>query len=377
MKPVFHRRAFWSIAGLFLLAFAGWEAVQIARGGRTGFVNAHLPPPLQSRSGERPLLVRETQTGDPIANYLARAKRGMTEQEVRWMLEDFEAQGLDRSEDQLPDFAAAKVHRKKLEAWYLSALSEGLSLTAAQKEEVKAKLESRFASDLQNIEALKNWSAEWKEKHPGHTLCGADLSDAYRRFFQFPATLFHDSSFAPWNVSQLTEIQSSITLRFWRIEDDKHQNENDPFASSDQTAEPRDWLYTAKGMEGSDPFSDSPQSTLRETPGVPAMQDPLSGNLTAFPNYTELWTATSEDGQCVEAYLPCGNILPLTPDQMPLWEKSYDLAAQALLCHPAQLRLALLQQPGLPQTLRKELDREPPQKVPNPPVKPAASAVSE
>jgi hypothetical protein len=122
-----------------------------------------------------------------------------------------------------------------------------------------------------------------------------------------------------------------------------------------------------------DPSAEPGDSTLYQMPGLPAMQDPLTGNLIEFSNFTGFLAR----GERNEAYLPCGNILPLTPDQMPFWEKSYDLAAQALLCHPAQLRLALLQLPGLAQTLRKEFDREPSQNVPNPPVKPAASAVSE
>lgn len=367
---------FWWFAGLFLLGLAGWEAVQLNSGGRKAFAGALLPPPLRSRSGERPVLVRETQTGDPVANYLARAKRGMTQQEVRWMLEDFEAAGLNRDDDEL-DFSKAQAHRKKLEEWYLAALSEGLSFTPAQKSEVKAKMDALFVYDLQQLEGLEECGREWKRQHPDQSLCGADLTHANRRFSYFPATLFFDSSFAPWNLVQLTESQRALTLRFWRIEDWKRENENNPFFGSGDDAEPDDWLYTAKGREGADPFSGSPQSTPRTMPEVPAMQDPLSGNLTEFPNYTELLTATSEDGQRVEAYLPCGNILPLTPDQTRLWEKSYDLAAQALLCHPAQLRLALLQQPELAQTLRKELDREPSQTAPNPPVKPAASAVSE
>jgi hypothetical protein len=359
LKPAFQRPAFWSLAGLFLLAFAGWEAMQITRGGRTGFADAHLPPPLQSRSGERPLLVRETQTGDSIANYLIRAKRGMTEQEVRWMIEDFEAAGLDRYEEALSDFEVAKVLRKKHEEWYLTALGEGLSLTREQKEGAQAKLAALFSRDLQIIAGLGQQSSNASEVIGDETLPKENVFKFKLRFGCF--LLGSGSACAPWNLADLTEAQTSLTLKFWRIEEWKREKESNPLLDSGDDAESDDWLYTAKGREGGDPFSDSPQSTLRAMPGVPAMQDPLSGNLTEFPN-TELWIATSEDGQRVDAYLPCGNILPLTPDQMPLWERSYDLAAQALLCHPAQLRLALLQQPGLAQTLREQLDRAPSQR---------------
>lgn len=332
MKPAFHRRAFWSFAGLFLLGLAGWEAVQVNSGGRKAFAGAILPPPLRSRSGERPQAVREIQAGDPIANYLARAKRGMTEQEVRWMLEDFEAAGLDRVEDELVDLSAAKAHRQKLEEWYLSALSEGLSLTPEQKEEVKVRLDARFANDLQNVEELKNSSVGWKKQHPDQSLCGADLSEAYQRFCRFRARLFFDSSFAPWNVVQLSEQQTAVTVRYWLIEDWKRQSAEDPFWDPDKV-EPEYWLYD----KAHDPFAEPIQQTI--------IQDPIAGNL----------LENSGPMTCRQHILQSA-VFAFTPEQVPSWNEAASLLAQAKCCHPAQLRMALLEDPNLFQSMRTELD---------------------
>jgi hypothetical protein len=241
---------------------------------------------------------------------------------------------LDRSEDQLPDFAAAKVHRKKLGAWYLTALGEGLGLTAAQMKEAKEKLDLLFARDLQDLERFKESAVETQRRSPG-TVCSEELSAAYGRFYEFPATTYFDLSFAPWNLARLSDDQTGLTLRFWRLK----TKEPDPFDSHE-----------------------SDLSRLSFLAGLPVVQDPLTGNLIDIHYFGEIPIQGTKDGQMIPAYLPCSNVLPLTPDQMPLASKFGDLAAQSLFCHPAQLRLALLQQPHLAQILREQLDRPPSQR---------------
>lgn len=342
MKPSSHRRVFWSFAGLFLLAFAGWEAVQLNSGGRKTFAGAHLPPPLRSRSGERPLLVREKETGDPVANYLARAKRGMSEQEVRWMLEDFEAAGLNRPKDQLPDIAAAKAHRKKLEAWYLAALSEGLSLTSGQKEEMQARLDVRFGSDLQRLEELKSSSGEWEER-PGYVFRGGkDLWDAYEQFYGFSVGLFNDSAFAPWNVTQLSEDQIAITLRYWLFEEWNRLSADNPFGSFEPPAhtEPWFWLYN---KEQYNPFAEPERKTV--------IQDPITGNL-----------LENRGPVMYREHIVKSGVFAFTPDQISSWNEADSLLAQAMSCHPAQLRMALLEEPNLVRWMRAELDSTAPRK---------------
>jgi hypothetical protein len=343
LKPLFHRRTFWSIAGLFLLGFAGWEAVQLNSGGRKAFADALSPPPLRSRSGERPLAVREKETGDPVANYLARAKRGMTEQEARWMLEDFEAQGLDRSEDQLSDTAAAKAQRKRQEAWYLAALSEGLSLTPGQKEEMKAGLDVRFESDLQRLEELKSSSGERGERRPGYIfLGGSDLWDAYEQFYRFSVRLFNDSAFAPWNVTQLSEDQTAITLRYWLIDDWKRLDEDSPFGPFDSPDRPEPWFWLYD-KERYNPFAEPERKTV--------IQDPTTGNL-----------LENRGPVIYREHVVRSGVFAFTPDQIPSWNEADSLLSQAMSCHPAQLRMALLEEPKLARWMRAELDGTAPRK---------------
>lgn len=331
MKPVFQRRAFWSFAGLFLLGFAGWEAVRVTRGGGKAFVHALLPPALRSRSGERPLVVREKEMSDPIANYLARAKRGMAESEVRWMLEDFEAAGLGQTDDELDalDLTAAKEHRKKLEEWYLTALDEGLSLTLEQKEEAKAKLNALFALDLQRVVQVEQQLGDRVSEIGDESLIESDLKRA-KALFTYERALFCTSSFAPWNLVSLSQDQTAITLRYWVIEEWKRQNQDNVSGSSEQR-EPEYWRHE------SDPFAELESQTL--------IQDPITGNLMENP------------GPVVDRdHLLQSMVFPFSPDQIPSWNQASDLMTQARCCHPAQLRMVLLEDPDLFQRMRAELD---------------------
>jgi len=320
LKLSFHRRAFWSFAGLFLLGLAGWEAVQVIRGERTSFSKALLPPPLRSRSGERPALVRETTAGDPIANYLARAKRGMTESEVRWMLEDFQAAGLDQN-PAVPE--VARLLRKKQQEWYLMALKEGLSLTQEQEDQAKSKLEEVFARDFQVLQ-----SEEWVVIHaldaPGGWWASRTENPEVQLKFWALDQWFYNPAAAPWNLCELDTAQKSLTLKEW----------------VPQGA----WVYTNRQLPPDwDPFSGD------VLPSVPTIQDPVSGNLLEF----------SGSGKNPADYLFCAEVFPLTPDQASLSEQDGHFLAQARLCHPAQLRMALLVQRGLAQTLAESISGYP------------------
>jgi hypothetical protein len=335
LNPFFQRPVFWSIAGLFLLGFAGWEAVQLNSGGRKTFAGAHLPPPLRSRSGERPLLVRETQTGDPVANYLARAKRGMTEQEVRWMLEDFEAAGLSRPQDELEalDMTAAKAHRQKLEEWYLVALSEGLSLTSTQQEDAKKQLAVHFAFDLQRV-AEREWQLRERTQDADVEPLSFIEGHLERAKARFRYHTVFSSSFAPWNLVQLTESQTSLTLRFWVIADWQRRGEKDPFWSPDRP-EPEDWLC----------YKDEPKDPGAGPESQTIIQDPTTGNL-----------LENSGPMAYREHALQSAVFAFTPEQIPAWNQAASLLAQAKCCHPAQLRMALLEEPRLFGWMRAELD---------------------
>jgi len=293
VKPSSYRPVFWSLAGLFLLGFAGWEVVQLTRGRRKAF-DALLPPPLRSRSGERPSLVREAPTADPVANYLARAKRGMTEQEVRWMLEDFEAAGLD-IDLKLQNPSGYRNLREKQQRWYLAALREALSLSDMQVTQAAQRL-----TDLLNRDEKNYWlHADEPDVLNENTGVGCRLLDYLQ-----PECWLQDTCFAPWALCELTAAQLSLT---WKSGAD-HAN---------RVREVAIWML-------------EPQL-------LPVIQDPITGNEQEFYSKDQ----KGRGGQ-IPYYLRGSTIFPLTPDQQRMASFSANWMAQCKVCQPAQLRMAFL-----------------------------------
>jgi hypothetical protein len=77
---------------------------------------------------------------DPVPGYVARSEKGLSDQEIRWIAQDFRNAGLDRSTDAIATGEEAFVVRSAQERWYLSSLVDALGLTPQQSTEAAAKL---------------------------------------------------------------------------------------------------------------------------------------------------------------------------------------------------------------------------------------------
>jgi hypothetical protein len=76
------------------------------------------------------------------------------------------------------------------------------------------------------------------------------------------------------------------------------------------------------------------------------MKDPASGNLIEYPPPSIMDLACHLLGTIRGGIMDISTAFPLTPDQT-LADHRNDLAAQARMLHPAQLRMALLLNPSL------------------------------
>lgn len=99
--------------------------------------------------------------------YLMKAERGMTEDEVRWVVEDFVALGLDV---EYPEDKTAEGYlalRKARENWYLAALVSGLRLTDEQEREARKRMgvlrEKDYAEFVEYLDGLKSFEHEGEE----------------------------------------------------------------------------------------------------------------------------------------------------------------------------------------------------------------------
>lgn len=156
--------AVWMMLALILSLGGVWLAMRVA----SGAVAAHAAagPAKPGKASERKPL-GET---DVVEDYTARCQKGMTARQVRWIVEDFQKEGLDDGpgsfraiiemilepldiagadeqeleELSIDDETAAKLKTLGLELasrqqrWYAGALADGLRLSPEQKLELKA-----------------------------------------------------------------------------------------------------------------------------------------------------------------------------------------------------------------------------------------------
>lgn len=193
----------WLVSAILLSVLACWLALRASGGGAedkpksTALAGAMLP----GKTSER--LPRDEQPVDVVEDYLARCKKGMTAQEVRWIVEDFQRAGLDAPSegDRIEKFVAVRLAQHR---WYLDLLADGLAMDAGQRRVASEKLWLLADEATQTIakELTEHDASVGKllEKQPRIL---EDLIDAEQ--------WLEDERYAPWNLVDLSEAQLSLT----------------------------------------------------------------------------------------------------------------------------------------------------------------------
>lgn len=192
-----------------LIVFTAVRQIQVAAAEK---LRSHqpLPPPAKTRHAIRPVVL--PWSGDPVADYVARCTKGMTDKEIRWVIEDLKSADLDQfpftdgaTDEVLVTYLAAQ-HR-----WYHAALVDGLRLTREQSAQVAKKLGELF----------KNAKIDVREK----PITGDLNAPVVSRFEIAIPTLWRmreygflkasEIDMAPWNLCQLTSNQERLSWRGW------------------------------------------------------------------------------------------------------------------------------------------------------------------
>ncbi len=343
--------AIWLVLAFFL-TFAGfWQAkVVIAR----DFQARHqaLPPPAKTKNATRPQPAEFT--GDVVADYVARCEKGMTDQEIGWILEDFQNAGLGGdllgpnrvhlTRDELAgrhkeffDLRAAQ-HR-----WYLGALVDGFRLNPEQSAVASKRLSDLF--DLAKTDFIEAFNAplagqeseaEWKTvaaQHPVEELITSNrwLND-------------QELAFIPWNLCPLTPAQEKLTWKSWM---DKSQEERSAIT---ELAEATLEKQAAIG-------------NLAETTREPD-NDPLT-RILPYPPRT--WGELGHTVLLAPVYFYSANVIfPFLDRQKfpPMEgllkkESGENFLTKFRALHPAQLKVLLLMQPELIPTIERALNGDP------------------
>ena len=249
--------------------------------------------------------------------YLMKAKRGMTEDEVRWVVEDFVALGLDV---EYPEDKTAEGYlalRKARENWYLAALVSGLRLTDEQEREARKRMgvlrEKDYAEFVEYLDGLKSFEHEGKEMKVFDGGKARALMDADQ--------WMNHEGYSPWELCLLSKDQLAVT-RF------RHENPDD-------TEKFKDWLVGAAEAE-----DDSVDSKLSEELAYDV------GNMYALG---------------LMGWASVDSIFPLTRKQgdMLLGEGKVrspkDFSELAMVLQPEQLKMYVLFHPQVVEELAKEL----------------------
>ncbi len=343
----------WFVSAILLSVLGVWLALR-ASGGEaedkpksTALAGAMLP----GKTSER--LPRGEETVDVVEDYLARCKKGMTAQEVRWIVEDFQRAGLGddplsyvskiahslkepshESEGKVNAELAARLRTASLEcariqrAWFGNALADGLRLDPAQRKAMKERLDAALAKDREQFEnrtkalLLYLGAAGSRDQE-----LSADLVAEIERLIGEPAlAVTHgffegltyadflgtpnwltDERYAPWKLCDLSSEQDAVTRR---SEAEKERHEHEEFNAGREFYVPHTWLIRPT------PF----RSSLAET--------------------REIHVADGDFGQLAAA----GSIFPLEEVQLFEGDEFVRINDPTRL-HPAQLKMLLLFEP--------------------------------
>ncbi len=205
-------------AGCLLLAIALYFAIDQSEqknGDVSGTKRAPTTKPHPRDRDER--MIR---TKNPCEEFEAARKRGMTEEEVRWVVEDFDETRL--WEVRPPDAPAEDLYgrRKNEQKWYLDTLVKGFGLTGEQKKEAKRNLREALIEDFAAYsEAEKAGDAITIYFSTGdpfqRTVDPTDqtkfLSEATPAASLLGVSLWLSRSrMAPWNLCKFEESQQEI-----------------------------------------------------------------------------------------------------------------------------------------------------------------------
>lgn len=219
----------WILLASLFMGMALWQA-QVSVNREAARKHEVLGPLANTRHAVRP--VPAVSNIDPVADYIARCEKGMTVQEIRWALTDFENVGLAVGHN-MTEWSEARVstYRKTQRRWYLSCLVEGLNLS---REQEKQALGAMRRLSRQEYESHREFLAKTKttEREQARDLTatveGIDLSRISLGIYFRNATAH---SYMPWILCKLTASQERVTwkwfdlvIRSWPDSNEKHES---------------------------------------------------------------------------------------------------------------------------------------------------------
>lgn len=169
-----------------------------------------LPTSVKTRHHARP----RPELGDPVGDYTIRCAKGISPQEIRWILEDFESAGLDLGARPTTREVYLELRRQQ-HHWYRAALTDGLAMTAEQSAQARDKLARYF--ERAKMEFLSGLNVGARPlAHYGTTWLDITGTGAIGLLISPDLWLFDPKARAmPWDLCDLSQAQEKITWKSW------------------------------------------------------------------------------------------------------------------------------------------------------------------
>ena len=196
------------LAGCLCLAVALWIGTDVPGGGYSGqspmALNWRVTKPYPRDRDPR----MEKRAKDPREEFEAARKRGLTEEEVRWVVEDFVAMNLNpKSPDRTADLEDAREEWKRREQWYLDTLVSGFGLSEEQKKQAAGRLRELGEKEFSGYqEFLANRESLIEQASREGKIARWALLENLGTYGWFLG-----ESRSPWNLCDLDEEQKKIT----------------------------------------------------------------------------------------------------------------------------------------------------------------------
>lgn len=332
MRQEIKATAIWLLLAVFLTSAGFWQIkVAVARDSRS--LHRELPLPSETKRTIRP--PQAEFTGDVVADYVARCEKGMTDQDILWILDDFHNAGLDLDwRDPAVTIEEVLDNRKALNRWYHDALVDGLRLSPEQSTQASRTLDELFEKEMQwfleqrksRSEPFNDWLGNTNPNlvYPDAREIIADLSGAMVSFSDIPEA----TPYYPWKLCQLTPEQEKLTWKqlFLIFEGTNHEIESED----------------APGLVGGSLFRREDFHRGYPIDELLVTQDDLPSLI--FPLLTQQKLIAKNN--------------PNSPFSDPSDPPGLSTLENVRLLHPCQLKALLLFNPRLPPILQSQLEQQ-------------------
>lgn len=210
------KRKLTSLAGLLCAALAlGLVFWLLPDGGMKGGNAAKGNGPQVTKPYPRERDARETRTKNPREEFEAARKRGLTEVEVRGIVEEFLVKGIATTDLNGTREKRIREAREKGHEWYLETLIDGIGLSGVQREEAESKLHQMLEGDLMRFQRAVQSKAinAMPRKGEGQKAGNDDSNLSAARLFEDMCGIrfwLRDGSLLPWNICKLENWQEEM-----------------------------------------------------------------------------------------------------------------------------------------------------------------------